>query len=95
MSTVTITSNFSFEEVMRYADIPENVRALFDSMTEKLAMQQEEINNLNKAEERLSEQLFFARELVTVIDGVVESTTKMSDFKKRYIQLREDSYFEV
>lgn len=94
MSTVTIASNFSFEEVMRYADIPENVRVLFDSMAEKLAMQQEEIERLNKSEELLSEQLSFARTLVTAIDNTVKSTTKMSDFKKRYLQLREDSSFE-
>lgn len=94
-------SNMSFEEVLKYSDIPVQLQAAIDKMLEALAQNESEIKSLRRSDELTNEQVCFARELVESIDHLVNielpdrKTGVIVDFKKAYKRIRDDTYFEI
>ncbi|MCK9530430.1 MAG: hypothetical protein M0R77_07705 [Gammaproteobacteria bacterium] len=90
-----IASNMSHEEILRYTNVSDEVRKIIDDMLDTIVSYEKEIEALNRSEERLSEQLDFARDLVETLDYTVNRYSRMADFKKEYSRVRQDTYFEI
>ena len=93
-------SNMSLDEILRYTDIPEDVKDLIEGMVEEITDLKRDVENLEKAEERISEQVYFARELIENMDAIVErlpyrKTGIIPEFIKDYERAKEESYFEL
>lgn len=89
-------SNLTAKEYMQLnlGNIPEEIQKYFEDFVDKISALEEDVKILNRNEELLSEQLCFARELVSEIDCFAESNLSKAKLKA-YHQIRENSYFEV
>lgn len=92
---MNIPSNYSLEEIIKYIDLPEQVRKLMEEAAFKIIELEKEVKAFDKIEERLRDQIYFRDEYIEKI--VVESkrTTNHKELAK-FIEIElENSYIEL
>jgi len=91
-------SNMSIEERVKYATESMTKEQLLDmiyEMQDTVIKAQKDIEILEKREERMQEQIYFAQDLVEMIDNAVKQHSRFKEFKEAYRLIREETYFEI
>ena len=93
---VYIKSNVTPEEFFEYYCTDENAKRFYEEALEKHTdeVESKAIDELQKREELLEEQLFFARELIDDIERTLKQSVRLKEFKAQFDVLVSDSMFE-
>lgn len=89
-------SNMTIDEYIRINRdiIPAQMIDLFEGYADKYATMQKELDVAKRKGEVLSEQIYFARELLGQIDEFVEDSKLSWKAKTQYDTIKENSMFE-
>ncbi len=90
-----IPSNFSFEEVVKYSNIPELIRLKLDDVLLQIHNLETELAEVNKQNERLNEQVYFRNEFITSVMEQCNKTTRHKVLVKGILTELENSYIEL
>lgn len=86
-------TNASFEEIVRYGT-DEQLRESLGREANRLAEAQDEIKQQDRRIEILEEQLYFAEELLELIEQACDSETRARDLKRAIKAAIENSSLE-
>lgn len=89
-----INSNISADEFFQNHCTDDNAKQFYDAVRDKFHSNEKENNSLERQNEMLREQLSFARDLISNIEDSLKENTRLNEFKKDFIRLTEDSFFE-
>jgi len=92
-----IPSNFTLEEIIKYAlprEISDTLQPYFDKILEEITAKEEELVYLRRREELLSEQLYFAVDLIEEIEDRCKQTGTKKELVKGITYSIENSMFE-
>ena len=91
-----ISSNVNPKEFFTYYCTDENAKRFYEEALEKHTdeVESKAIDELQKREELLEEQLFFARELIDDIERTLKQSVRLKEFKAQFDVLVSDSMFE-
>ena len=92
---MNIPSNFSLEEVVKYAEMPEEVRVSLSSIFNTIGELQRRITQFEKHEEILEEQLYFRDEFIRSIVERCKYATKCKELVKDILLELDNSYIEL
>lgn len=90
-----IPSNFSPDEIIRYCNVPAEIVPFLEGQAGTIVELESELALAHRELESVSEQAYFARELIAEIDELLKRNTRLADFAKAYRIARENSMFEV
>ena len=85
--SVRIESNFSVEEIVKYAEMPEGVRDSISTIFDTIKSLENEIQILNRNNELLSEAVGLRNEFIEQVLLACKDTTKHKELVK---QIRDD-----
>lgn len=85
--------NDDINEAVKYGTKEDIIRVLEITESSTLSLEKQ-VNQLSGREELLEEQLYFAREILDNLENSLKNSTKLSEFKKEFKQILENSYFE-
>lgn len=90
-------SNMTIEEYIRLNrdSVPSQLIEMFEGYVDKFATMQKELEIANRKREMLSEQNYFARELVSQVDEMIENSKLSKKAKLEYTMIKENSMFEM
>ena len=92
---MNIPSNYSLEEIIKYIDLPEQVRKLMEEAAFKIIELEKEVKAFDRIEERLREQIYFRNEYIEKVVAESKRTTKHKELDK-FIEVElENSYIEL
>jgi len=92
---MNIPSNYSLEEIIKYIDLPEQVRKLMEEAAFRIIELEKEVKAFDRIEERLREQIYFRNEYIEKVVAESKTTTKHKDLAK-FIEIElENSYIEL
>ena len=92
---MNIPSNYSLEEIIKYIDLPEQVRKLMEEAAFRIIELEKEVKAFNRVEERLREQIYFRDEYIEKVVAESKRTTKHKELAK-FIEIElENSYIEL
>lgn len=93
----TIPSNYSLEEILTYypSGIPEELKDRLEALVEEKKELQHQVNNFDRVEEMLGEQLEFRNEFIRSTVARCESATKCKELIKEILLELEESYIEL
>jgi hypothetical protein len=80
---MNIPSNFSLQEVIKYAEMPEVVRDSVASIFDTVIELQEQLRVSEKRQEVLEDQLYFRDEFIRSTMERCENTTKHKDLVRQ------------
>lgn len=92
---MTIPSNFSITEYLKYSDLPIEVKDKLQPVIDKIFEVETELKETNKEIERLGEQLYFRDEFITSIKDKCQSATRCKELVKDILTELENSYIEL
>jgi len=87
-------SGITPEEYFTHYCQDENAKIAYEESIEDTAKLKKEMEDTDKRLEAISEQLYFANELIESIEYHLEKETRMSEFKKTFRGLLEESSLE-
>jgi len=92
---MNIPSNYSLEEIIKYIDLPEQVRKLMEEAAFRIIELEKEVKAFDRIEERLREQIYFRNEYIEKVVNESKRTTKHKELAK-FIEIElENSYIEL
>ena len=96
MSNIVSFSNMTIEEFisLNVNNIPPEIIKTLDEKLDYIKQLEDENEKLESKNDMLSEQLHFARELITSIDDFAEENLSKPKLKN-YNIIRDNTYFEV
>jgi len=91
-----VPSNIDVEDYFKYYCKDEDASEVYyNDILDVQHQLEEEVEQLQRREERLEEQLMFAEELVSMIQEVCKKHTRAKEIKKHIGVLIENSHFEL
>ena len=90
-----LPSNFTPEEVIKYANMDESVRRATEVIFDKILEQQAEITSLYKQLEIVEEQVGFRQDFIRQVMELCKSTTKHRELVKEITIALDNSYIEL
>jgi hypothetical protein len=87
-------SGITSEEYFSYYCKDENAKIAYENIFKDNSELEKELEDTRKKVEIIHEQLFFATELLDSIEYHLNKETRMSEFKKTFRRLLEDSMLE-
>lgn len=90
-----LPTNFTLEEVLKYADIDEKTRDRLYEVLRQVNEKEQIIKRLENRIEVIEEQWNFCRDYIEVVLGATKSTTKHKDLVKVIETTLENSYIEL
>jgi len=94
MTNNYVYSNITPEEYFKHYCDDENAIRFFESYTELNEENEKEIESQSKANEILSEQIYFAEELIKRLEKELDNSSSFKDFKKKFKLVLSESMFE-
>ena len=92
---MNIPSNYSLEEIIKYIDLPEQVRKLMEEAAFKIIELEKEVKAFGRVEGRLREQIYFRDTYIEMVLAESKRTTKHKELAK-FIEIElENSYIEL
>jgi hypothetical protein len=88
-------SGMTLEERIKYDPGLANYAHLFDEMAEQVAKAKKALADLERRHEIVSEQAYFAQELVETIQHHCKHYTRATELKSAISRSIENSYFEI
>lgn len=92
---MTIPSNFSLSEYLKYGDLPIEVKDKLQPVIDKVSEIETQLEFANKREEILKEQLYFRDEFITSVINKCKTETRCKELVKDILTELENSYIEV
>jgi hypothetical protein len=92
---MSIPSNFTFEEVVKYSNIPEELRLHLDAILSHVGKLEKDVAWLTKREEQLEERLYFRDEFITSVMIRCENTTSHKELVQQIKTELDDSYIKL
>lgn len=86
-------SNMSIEEARKYGTYEQLLESLEQEENELIKIKKES-KLLERNYEVISEQLYFAREIIDQLEEALKQTTRLSEFKKEFTMILENSFLE-
>lgn len=95
MNLDNIPSNFSIEEVLKFADLPAGLASLIEEQFEKVAKAEKELERIEGRVEHLQEQLYFRNEYIESVLKEAKQAKKCKELVS-FIEFEfENSYIEL
>lgn len=91
---MNIPSNTTPDEFFTYYCTDARAVAFYEKAALSIAKDEAETARLRRRIELAEEQVYFARELLDTIEHELNSATRLTEFKKYFARLLENSYFE-
>jgi len=92
---MTIPTNFTLEEVLKYADMDEKTRNRLYEVLRQVNEKEKEIKSLNRRIEVVEEQWHFCQDYIELVVEATKTTTKHKDLVKVINSELENSYIEL
>ena len=89
-----IPSNVSANDFFKYHCTDENAVEYYDTAVKSHEATESDNIQLRNENESVREQLYFATELITQLETMLEKAKTLKEFKKDFLRAIEDSYLE-
>jgi predicted DNA-binding protein YlxM (UPF0122 family) len=90
-----IPSNFSLTEIIKYAEMPDNIRHSISTVLDSIKEMQDDLHTANKRIELLQENIYFRDAFIEDVLRLTKTTTKHKDLVARINICFEESNIEL